>query len=71
MYLQAREMVHDFYESRYASCLSHLEKMQPALSLDVHLQRHAVELITAVSKSNPTRFWPSNSAVQGSARLFC
>ena len=47
--LQVREMLHDFYSSRYASCLSLLEKIQSALHLDIHLQRHAKELSTAVS----------------------
>ena len=49
--LQVREMVHDFYGSRYASCLAQLEKLQPALKLDVHLNRYARDLSTAVSKA--------------------
>ena len=44
-------MVNDFYSSRYASCLSHLVKMQSSLRLDVHLQKHAAELTAAVSIS--------------------
>ena len=38
---EVRELVNDFYSSRYASCLSLLEKLKPDLLLDVHLRPHA------------------------------
>ena len=46
-----REMVHDFYGSRYASCLTQLEKLRPALKLDVHLHKFAADLSRAVSQT--------------------
>jgi len=41
---EIREMINDFYSSRYQSCLSHLEKLKPDLVLDIHLHDH-VELL--------------------------
>jgi len=35
-----REMINDFYSSRYKSCLGHLEKLKPDLLLDIHLYDH-------------------------------
>ena len=43
--------MHDFYGSKYASCLAQLEKLQPALKLDVHLNKYATDLSTAVSQA--------------------
>ncbi|XBH96721.1 hypothetical protein VPH35_087052 [Triticum aestivum] len=34
---EVRELVNDFYASRYGSCLEHLEKLKPNLLLDIHL----------------------------------
>lgn len=38
---QVRDLIHDFYNSRYASCLAHLAALRPALALDIHLHDHA------------------------------
>jgi len=43
-----REMINDFYSSRYKSCLSHLEKMKPDLQLDIHLHDHIDLLYTKI-----------------------
>jgi len=40
LFPDVRELVHDFYGSRYASCLSYLDKMRPDLVLDLHLHAH-------------------------------
>lgn len=32
-----RELIHDFYQSRYASSLTYLEHLKPDLELDIHL----------------------------------
>lgn len=48
--LQVRDLISDFYNSRYASCLAHLAALRPALALDIHLHDHAqVCTITAGS----------------------
>mmetsp|Transcript_37463 Transcript_37463/g.60668 ORF Transcript_37463/g.60668 Transcript_37463/m.60668 type:complete len:389 (-) Transcript_37463:225-1391(-) len=35
-----RELINDFYSSRYASCLNTLNKLKPDLLLDIHLRSH-------------------------------
>ena len=52
--LQVRELVHDFYASRYASCLKQLQRLQPTLNLDMHLHQHAAALSSAVSSADET-----------------
>ena len=44
LYPQVREAAHDFFQSRYASCLAHLEKLRPDLLLDLHLHDHVKQL---------------------------
>ena len=44
-------MVYDFYGSRYASCLAHLQKMLPVLRLDIFLSSHVDALYEAVRSS--------------------
>ncbi|KAG8073169.1 hypothetical protein GUJ93_ZPchr0006g46247 [Zizania palustris] len=41
---EVRELVNDFYSSRYGSCLEHLEKLKPNLLLDIHLHEHVETL---------------------------
>lgn len=48
MRLQIREVVYDFYGSRYASCLARLQKMLPVLRLDIFLSSHVEALYEAV-----------------------
>ena len=48
MRLQIREVVYDFYGSRYASCLARLQKMLPVLRLDIFLSLHVEALYEAV-----------------------
>ena len=40
--------MHDFYNSRYASCLKTLEKLKPDLLLDLHLHDHVAALYTDI-----------------------
>ena len=42
--VQVREAVHDFYLSRYASCLDHLAKLRADLCLDLHLHDHVKQV---------------------------
>jgi len=39
-----RELILDFYSSRYASCLTYLQKMKNDLLLDIHLHEHVDKL---------------------------
>mmetsp|Transcript_29356 Transcript_29356/g.56342 ORF Transcript_29356/g.56342 Transcript_29356/m.56342 type:complete len:415 (-) Transcript_29356:242-1486(-) len=41
---EVRELIHDFYASKYASCLHYLEELRPQLALDVHLYDHVERL---------------------------
>jgi COP9 signalosome complex subunit 1 len=41
---EVRELINDFYSSRYASMLNYLEKLRPELHLDMHLHDHADSL---------------------------
>ncbi|EFJ08729.1 hypothetical protein SELMODRAFT_235966 [Selaginella moellendorffii] len=41
---EVREVIHDFYASRYASCLSCLQKLKGSLVLDIHLYDHVEAL---------------------------
>ncbi|XP_052147725.1 COP9 signalosome complex subunit 1 [Oryza glaberrima] len=41
---EVRELVNDFYSSRYGSCLEHLEKLKTNLLLDIHLHDHVETL---------------------------
>lgn len=35
-----RELIQDFYASRYSSCLNYLSKIRPVLELDLHFHPH-------------------------------
>ncbi|KAL9245331.1 hypothetical protein vseg_018994 [Gypsophila vaccaria] len=41
---EIREIINDFYTSRYASCLEYLEKLKVNLLLDIHLHDHVETL---------------------------
>mmetsp|Transcript_3835 Transcript_3835/g.7926 ORF Transcript_3835/g.7926 Transcript_3835/m.7926 type:complete len:420 (-) Transcript_3835:301-1560(-) len=41
---EVRELIHDFYASRYASCLSYLDNLRTSLALDIHLHDHVERL---------------------------
>jgi hypothetical protein len=36
-----RDLIHDFHNSRYASCLAHLAALRPVLALDIHAHDHS------------------------------
>ena len=44
LFPQVREAVADFYNSRYAACLSYLDRLRPDLALDMHLHDHVGQL---------------------------
>jgi COP9 signalosome complex subunit 1 len=41
---QVRELITDFYNSRYASCLNYLQQLRPELELDIYLHEHVESL---------------------------
>ena len=45
---QVRELVQDFYSSRYASCLKYLRKLKPDFLVDLHLHDHVEPLFEAI-----------------------
>ncbi|XP_078154444.1 COP9 signalosome complex subunit 1 [Carex rostrata] len=45
---EVRELINDFYASRYASCLGYLEKLKANLLLDIHLHDHVETLYTEI-----------------------
>ncbi|XP_042511675.1 COP9 signalosome complex subunit 1-like, partial [Macadamia integrifolia] len=45
---EVRELVNDFYSSRYASCLEYLENLKANLLLDIHLYDHVETLYNQI-----------------------
>ncbi|XP_077248564.1 COP9 signalosome complex subunit 1 [Tasmannia lanceolata] len=45
---EVRELIHDFYASRYASCLEYLENLKANLLLDIHLYDHVETLYSDI-----------------------
>lgn len=45
---QLREVINDFYNSKYAPCIAGLERLRAALRLDVHLWDHVESLIEQI-----------------------
>ncbi|CAA7023005.1 unnamed protein product [Microthlaspi erraticum] len=45
-----RELINDFYSSRYASCLAYLESLKGNLMLDIHLHDHVDTLYDQIRK---------------------
>lgn len=41
-------MVHDFYNSRYATCFAQLEALRPVLAADIHLHDHVKTLLSEI-----------------------
>lgn len=52
--VQVRELVYDFYGSRYAACLARLQRLLPMLRLDIYLSPHVDTLYAAVCSSRPS-----------------
>ena len=45
---EVRELLYDFYYSRYAACMSHLDRIKGELMLDIHLHDHLEELYAQI-----------------------
>jgi hypothetical protein len=48
--LQVREVIHDFHNSRYATCFAALEALRPVIACDIHLHDHATTLYRCVTR---------------------
>ncbi|KAL1498555.1 hypothetical protein AB1Y20_013874 [Prymnesium parvum] len=48
LFPDVRELINDFYHSKYASCLQYLRKLEPDLLLDIHLHDHVDGIIKAI-----------------------
>jgi hypothetical protein len=46
--VQVRDVVHDFYNSRYGRCFAGLEALTPALAVDIHLHDHVGALMKEI-----------------------
>jgi len=59
---EVRELINDFYASRYASCLKYLEKLKPSLLLDSYFQEHVETIYQSIrSKALVQYFSPYSS----------
>jgi len=59
---ELRELINDFHESRYTSCLKALDKMKNFLLLDIHLHEHIDSLYSKIrSKALIQYFTPYQS----------
>eukprot|EP01122_Echinamoeba_exundans_P003112 TRINITY_DN13265_c0_g1_i1.p1 TRINITY_DN13265_c0_g1~~TRINITY_DN13265_c0_g1_i1.p1 ORF type:complete len:464 (-),score=128.40 TRINITY_DN13265_c0_g1_i1:77-1264(-) len=45
---EMKDMIHDFYNSRYGSCLALLDRVKQDLLLDLHLNEHVASLYTKI-----------------------
>lgn len=45
---EVRDLLNDFYFSRYASCLKYLDKLKNPVLLDIHLHEHVESLIQKI-----------------------
>ncbi|KAM9967382.1 hypothetical protein ACTFIW_001466 [Dictyostelium discoideum] len=59
---ELRELINDFYNTKYGSCLKYLDKMKPILLLDIHLYKHVEVLYQRIrSKALIQYFSPYQS----------
>lgn len=59
---ELRELINDFYASKYASCLKTLDKMKASIQLDIHLHEHVESLYQKIrSKALVQYFSPFSS----------
>ena len=62
-----REVVQDFYASRYARCLAALGRGRAALELDCHLARHLEPLLAAIRERALLQYTTPFSSVDRAA----
>lgn len=60
---ELRELINDFYASRYASCLKVLEKMKPSLQLDIHLHEHVESLYLKIRNRALVQYFSPFSSI--------
>lgn len=60
---EVRELINDFYASRYASCLKYLDKLKPNLLLDIHLHQHVQSLYEKIRNKALVQYFSPFSSV--------
>jgi len=60
---EVRELINDFYSSRYASCLKYLDKLRPNLLLDIHLHQHVQSLYEKIRNKALVQYFSPFSSV--------
>lgn len=60
---QVREIVHDFYHSRYGRCFAALEALRPQLAVDIHLHDHTPALLREIRSRALVQYCAPFSAV--------
>ncbi|KAL0373633.1 UNVERIFIED_CONTAM: COP9 signalosome complex subunit [Sesamum radiatum] len=53
---EIRELINDFYSSRYASCMDYLENLKAKLLLDIHLHDHLKTLYEQIRNKALTQY---------------
>lgn len=60
---EMREILSDFYQSRYAAVLSGLDRLKPLLLLDMHLHQHVQRLYKSIREKALVQYFTPYSSV--------
>jgi len=60
---ELREIINDFYASRYATCLKYLDKIKPKLQLDIHLHEHVDPLYQKIRNKALIQYFSPFSSI--------
>jgi len=60
---EVRELINDFYASRYASCLKYLDKLKPNVLLDLHLHKHVESLYQKIRNKALVQYFSPFSSI--------
>jgi len=60
---EIRELINDFYASRYASCLKYLDKLKPSVQLDLHLHEHVESLYQKIRNKALVQYFSPFSSI--------
>lgn len=60
---EVRELLSDFYFSRYASCLKHLDKLKNSMLLDIHLHEHVESLLQKIREKALVQYFSPFTSV--------
>lgn len=60
---QFAQVLNDFYNSKYSTCLATLEKLRPELEIDIHLAKHVSKLYEKVRQKAVIQYFSPFSSV--------